>query len=315
MLGPLEVRDGGERVALGGRKQRALLAILLLHANEVVSSDRLIDLLWGESPPGTALTALHGHVSQLRKLLEPGRGPGIHPSVLVTVEPGYVLRVAPEQLDLEQHVALVASARTAFADGRPADARASFRRALDLWRGAPLADLDGEPFAQIELPHLAELRVAAAEELFEAELALGRSHDLVAELESHIARHPLRERPRGQLMLALYRAGRQAEALRAYQDARRTLVDEVGIEPGSNLRELERAILAQDPSLDLAAPPDPAPAQPLPPWHDGGRRRRSPLLLVGLALIAIAAGLTAWLAGSGSDAPQNVRVPPGSVAA
>ncbi|CAA9480658.1 MAG: Transcriptional regulator, AfsR family, partial [uncultured Solirubrobacteraceae bacterium] len=256
VLGPLEVCDGDHRVALGGRKQRALLAILLLHANEVVSTDRLVDMLWGESPPQTALTALHGHVSQLRKLLEPDRGPGADPSLLVTHAPGYVLRIAPQQLDLERFKALLASAREASADGNRPEAAALLTDALALWRGPPLADLENEPFAQAALPPLADLRIAATEERFEAELASGGRPDLSAQLEGHIARHPLRERPRGQLMLALYRAGRQAEALRAYQDARRTLVEEVGIEPGWDLRRLERAILEQDPALDL--PPAPA---------------------------------------------------------
>jgi DNA-binding SARP family transcriptional activator len=175
ILGPLEVLDGEERLRLGGRKQRALLASLVLHPNEVVSAERLIDMIWGESPPGTAATALHGYVSQLRKVLEPDRQPGTASAVLVAHEPGYVLRLEPDQLDVERFTVLVASARNAIARGRPDEAEVSLRDALALWRGAPLADLENEPFAHAELPRLAELRLAAVEERFEAELVpLGR---------------------------------------------------------------------------------------------------------------------------------------------
>ena len=316
MLGPLEVRAGGERLALGGRKQRALLAILLLHANETVSTDRLVALLWGEAPPGTALTALHGHVSQLRKLLEPDRDPGAQPRVLLTHEPGYVLRLAPEQLDLERFRALTRSARTATAEGRHGDANALLREALALWRGPPLADLENEPFAQSELPRLAELRLAAVEESFEADLACGGRPDLVAELESHVARNPLRERPRGQLMLALYRAGRQAEALRVFQEARRTLVEEIGIEPGPDLRRLEQAILQQAPALDLTPPRERVSAPPAAgPGEPRWARRRVPLrAFAALVVLGAAAGLAALLAGGATKSPPDVRVAPGSVA-
>jgi DNA-binding SARP family transcriptional activator/ABC-type branched-subunit amino acid transport system substrate-binding protein/DNA-binding beta-propeller fold protein YncE len=305
LLGPLEVWAGEDRLALGGRKQRALLAILLLHADEVVSVDRLIDLIWGESPPGTAATALHGHVSQLRKLLEPGREPGAPPEVLVTLDPGYVLRIQPEQLDLERFSGLVASARAAQADGRPAEASETLASALALWRGPPLSDLENEPFAQAELPRLVELQLAAIEERFDAELALGREHELISEIEGHISRHPMRERPRGQLMLALYRAGRQAEALRAYQSARRMLVEDVGIEPGSELRRLERAILEQDPALDLATrPPASAPA----PSSNPPRRDRHRVAGAGAAALLVAAVLLAVALGRGSHDPSAAAV-------
>jgi YVTN family beta-propeller protein len=313
VLGPLEVRDGSERLTLGPRKQRALLAILLLHANEVVSIDRLVDMLWGESPPDTATTALHGYVSQLRKVLEPERRRGDAPRVLVTHEPGYVLRLEPDQLDLERFTTLVRTGRDALGAGRADDASTALRAALELWRGPPLADLDAEPFLQAELPRLVELKAAAVEERFDADLALGRHPAVVADLEDHIARHPLRERPRAQLMLALYRGGRQAEALRVFQDARRTLVEDVGIEPGPALRELERAILEQDPALELderervASAPATAP----PPSRPRRLPRHSlPVAAIVLGAVATAVAFTAG--GSGSDEPVTVRA--GSVA-
>jgi DNA-binding SARP family transcriptional activator/predicted ATPase len=236
LLGPLEVRDEGRTVALPRAKQRALLAVLLLNANEVVSTDRLIDALWGESPPKTAVESLHNLVSQLRRVVG---------DTLVTRPPGYVLQVEPWRIDLERFQALVAEA-----DRAPAPARAAkLREALALWRGPALADLAFEPFAEHEAGRLDELRASAGEELAEAELSLGRNADVVPELEALVAAHPLRERLRAQLMLALYRSGRQAEALDAYRDARRALRDGLGLEPSPALRELERAILRQDPRL------------------------------------------------------------------
>jgi DNA-binding SARP family transcriptional activator len=253
ILGPLEVCDDGRRLALGGARRRALLAMLLLHPNEVVSSDRLIDALWGEKPPDNAAKALQVHVSGLRKLLEPEHRPGEPHGVLVTRPPGYLLELAPEQLDLGRFERLRTEASQALAAGDAAAAVGKLRGALALWRGSPLADVAYEPFAQTEIARLEELRVAALEDRLEAELALGRHSDVVGELEALIAEHPLRERLRAQLMLALYRSGRQAEALAAYQDARRALVDELGIEPGRSLCELERAILRQDRGLELPA--------------------------------------------------------------
>jgi DNA-binding SARP family transcriptional activator len=236
LLGPLEVRDEGRTVTPPRAKQRALLAVLLLNANEVVSTDRLVDALWGESPPKTALESLHNLVSQLRRVVG---------DALVTRPPGYVLRVEPWRIDLERFQALVAEAH-----GAPASARAAkLREALALWRGPALADLAFEPFAELEVGRLEELRASAGEELAEAELSLGRHADVVPELEALVAAHPLRERLRAQLMLALYRSGRQAEALDAYRDARRALRDGLGLEPSPALRELERAILRQDPRL------------------------------------------------------------------
>ena len=245
ILGPLEMWSEGAELSVGGRKPRALLALLLLHPNEVVASDRLIEELWsGDSPEGAA-AALRVHVSRLRKALPP--------DVLTTRAPGYGVRVEPDELDLYRFERLVDEGRSLLARGRPADASERIRDALSLWRGPPLADFAYESFAQAAIARLEEIRLAAVELRIEADLALGRHDELVAELESLVAEHPLRERLRGQLMTALYRSGRQAEALDAYQDARRALVDELGIEPSRELQELERAILQHDVALELPA--------------------------------------------------------------
>jgi predicted ATPase/DNA-binding SARP family transcriptional activator len=234
----------GEPIALGGQKRRALLAVLLLDAGRVVSRDRLIDALWGDEPPDTARNTLQVYVSQLRKLLPEG--------VLETASAGYRLVIEPDAVDLFEFIRLSEEGRTALGAGDPARAADTLRAALALWRGAPLADLSWEPFAQSEIVRLEELRLAALEERIEADLALGRHGQLVAELERLVAEQPMRERFRAQLMLALYRSGRQADALAVYQRARRTFVDELGIEPSESLRRLERAILAHDPSLNVA---------------------------------------------------------------
>jgi DNA-binding SARP family transcriptional activator/tetratricopeptide (TPR) repeat protein len=247
ILGPLEVLDEGRVVALGGSKQRALLALLLLHANETLSPDRLIDELWGQGPPATAAKTLQVHISRLRKALAADDGP------VVTRAHGYELKLDPESFDAHRFEQLVGHGRRALAAGRPEQAVATLQAALALWRGSPLADLAYEPFAQSEITRLEDLRVAALEQLIEAKLALGGHAELVGQLETLIAEHPYRERLRAQLMLALYRSDRQADALQAYQDARKKLVEELGIEPGERLRELERAILAQNPGLHLAA--------------------------------------------------------------
>ena len=246
ILGPLDVRDGDRPVSIGGTRQRALLALLLLHANEVVSSDRLVDELWGEAGIGEGSKALQVAVSRLRK--------AIGPDALVTRKPGYQLRVEAGRLDLHRFEELVAEGRTA---EDPAAAAEALNRALDLWRGPPLDDLSFEPSLQTELARLEELRLAALEDRIEADLSLGRLREAIGELERLTALHPLRERLRGQLMLALYRSGRQAEALEVYRDTRRTLVEELGIEPGRALKDLERAILAQDAELEPAQRAEP----------------------------------------------------------
>jgi predicted ATPase/DNA-binding SARP family transcriptional activator len=251
ILGPLEVLDEGRGVSLGGSKPRALLALLLLHRGETLGAERLIDELWGERPPATAAKSLRVHVSRLRRALSarPARHSG---ELLVTRGHGYQLMVDSELLDAHRFERLVAEGRSELAAGRPQPAAAALTEALSLWRGRPLDDLAYEPFAQPEIARLEDLHIATLEDLVEARLALGRHAEVVAQLETLIADHPYRERLRAQLMLALYRCERQADALQAYQDARRALVEEIGIEPGERLRELERAILAQDPRL--AAP-------------------------------------------------------------
>jgi DNA-binding SARP family transcriptional activator len=252
ILGPLEVRDGQRVLSLGGARQRAVLAVLLLHPNEVVSSERLIDELWGDEPPKAAAATIRVFVSELRKLLEPGRRRAASGQVLVTRPPGYVLRVQPGQLDLQRFERLLGEGRQALGTGASDAAARSLREALSLWRGPALADFAYESFAQAAIARLEELRLAALELRIEADLGLGRHAELVGELEALVAEHPLREALRRQLMLGLYRSGRQSEALDAYRQARRTLVEELGIEPSSALQELERAILRQDSALELA---------------------------------------------------------------
>jgi DNA-binding SARP family transcriptional activator/tetratricopeptide (TPR) repeat protein len=232
ILGPLEVLDEGHTVDVGAAKQRALLAVLLLNANRVVSSDRLIEALWGERAPGTAQKALQVYVSQLRKALGRDR--------ILTRAPGYEIRVEEGELDLDRFETLVA-------DGRLVEA-------LRLPRGTPLADFAYEPFAQGEIARLEELVLACIEQRIEGDLASGRHVSLVGELDALVQEHPLRERLRAQLMLALYRSGRQAEALASYQAARTLLSDELGLEPSAELKELQRRILVQDAELDLTVP-------------------------------------------------------------
>jgi DNA-binding SARP family transcriptional activator len=238
VLGPLEVRRGGELLALPAPKQRALLGLLLLHANEPLSPDELIDELWGEQPPPTARASLRNHVHALRRLLGA--------ETLEHRPAGYVLHVEPGELDLDRFERFVAEARHA----EPRERAAKLRTALALWRGAPLVEFPSEPFAQHEIARLEEERLTTLEDRIDVELELGEHAKLVPELESLVERYPLRERIWGQLMLALYRAGRQADALAAYRRAHQMFRGELGIQPGIGLRELERAILAQDAALD-----------------------------------------------------------------
>ena len=252
ILGPLEVLDEGRPVALGGSRQRALLALLLVHVNETLTTERLVDELWGEHPPAKAAKTVQMQLSRLRKALAGEAGNG-SAAVVVTRERGYELVLDPERLDAQRFERLVAEGRSELAAAHPAGAVAALEGALSLWRGAPLAELAYEPFAQREIARLDDLRATALEALIEAKLALGGHAEVVGQLEALIGEYPYRERLVAQLMLALYRSERQADALQAYQDARRTLVEELGIEPGERLRELERAILAQDPELHLAA--------------------------------------------------------------
>ena len=244
LLGPIEVRSRGEPLSLGGPKQRALLALLLVEAGRAVSTDRIVDALWGEHPPRTAQTSLQNFVSQLRKLLGP--------EVLVTKPPGYLLRARP---DTDRVHELVGEARAA---ASPEERAAKLRAALELWRGPPLAEFAFESFAQPEIARLEELRLAVLEDRLEADLEVGRHAEVVGELEALVDEHPLRERFREQLMLALYRAGRQAEALEAFQRARAVLVYELGIDPSPRLQQLHKAILRQEVRLEPARA---APAQ------------------------------------------------------
>jgi len=285
VLGPLEVRDGGRALALGGGHQRALLAVLLLHANEVVSADRLIDALWGAAPPPTAAKTVQVYVSRLRKELGDGR--------LVTRAPGYALQVERSEVDLAKFEQLLGEAHRS----EPALAADTLRRALALWRGPALADLTYESFAQPEIARLEELRWAALEQRVDADLAAGRHAELVGELGALVAEHPLRERLRAQLMLALYRSGRQAEALSAYRQAQRELSDELGLEPSEELKQLEQAILRQDaelsPARDVPAPTAPA----------GRSLLLAPRALAGVdALVALAEPLAA------TDPPRELIV-------
>ena len=247
LLGPLEVWEDGRPLSLGGTKQRALLGILLLRANEVVSRDVLIDELWGDRPPASAAHSVEAYVSRLRKTLHADRA---GEPILVTRPPGYMLRAGFEDVDLHRYERLLEEGRRALATHAPEHALEKLTEALSLWRGAPLGDLAFEPFAQVEVERLEELRLAGLEERIDAELGVGRNAALVPELQTLVAQHPLRERLRGQLMLALYRSGRQAEALQAYREARGYFVEELGLEPGPSLRTIEQAILRQEAVLD-----------------------------------------------------------------
>ncbi len=276
ILGLFEVRRGGQPLEIGAGKQRALLAVLLLSSGEVVSTIRLIDALWDERPPPSASNSVHVYVSQLRKTLGDGR--------LQTRGRGYVLLLDPGELDLDRFERLLGEGRELLTAGDPEGAAKALRAALALWHGPPLSDFESEPFARDEIARLEELHLAALEERIEADLALGRHADLVPEVDALVRRHPVRERLRAQLMLALYRSGRQTEALDAYRETRRLLTDELGLEPGPELQELERGILRQDPRLD---PPAHTAATP-------GRVRRSGVLIAaGAALLLLAAGAAA----------------------
>jgi DNA-binding SARP family transcriptional activator len=247
ILGPVEVVAHDEPLVLGGPKQRAVLAVLLLHRGEVVSADRLIDELWTNRTPATAAKNVQGYVSKLRKVLGP--------EAVLTRGRGYVLFVAPGQLDVDRFEQLAEEGRAALADGDAPTAGDRLRDALALWRGPALPEFAYERFAQGEIARLEEARLAALEERIDADMALGRHDQLVPELELLVRDHPLRERLCGQRMLALYRAGRQADSLQAYRDTRRILIDQLAIEPGPELRELHQSILEQDPRLDPGARP------------------------------------------------------------
>ena len=275
VLGPVEVRVDGGALALGGRKQRALLALLLLHANEPVSRDRLIEALWGDRPPPSVHQSIDSYVSRLRRVLGHDR--------LLRRSPGYTLVVEPGELDLARFEELVAAGREAAARGASAEAAETLDEALALWRGPALADLLYEPFAAEEAARLEERRLLALEQRIDADLATGRGRELVPELEALVQDHPLRERLLAQLMLALYRAGRHGDALAVLQAARQRLAGELGLEPGPQLRELERSILRHDPALAPIARRSAAGAP--------RRRRRVLATVAAVALAGIVAGI------------------------
>jgi len=267
LLGPLEARDGERRVELGRPKQRVLLAVLLVHANQLVSVDRLVEELWGAEPPPQAAASLQTYVSNLRRALEPGRPARAPSRVLVSQPPGYRLAVGAGDLDAARFAALAGEGHRLLEAGRPAAAAGVLREGLGLWRGPALVEVADEGFAQAERNRLEELRVAALEDRLAADLDLGGHAAAVAELEELAGRYRFRERLAGLLMLALYRSGRQGEALQAFAAARRALADELGIDPGRWLRQLETGILRQDPGLDWTPPPaEPGPS----PGEAGG---------------------------------------------
>ena len=301
VLGSLEVVDQDDHLALGGPKQRALLAILLLHRGDPVSPDRLIDEIWAGEPPASANKIVQGYVSNLRKALGDG--------LLITQGRGYVLRTESGQLDVDRFEALASQGRGALEQGDALTAAAVLRQALGVWRGPALADFAYEPFAQSEIARLEESRLAVVEDRIDADLASGKHARLVGELEALVREHPLRDRLRGQLMLALYRSGREADALQAYRDARRELLDELGLEPGRALQELEHAILAHDPALD---PPGRPIAGRSPAIARNRLRGAALILAAGTILLAVIVGVAVNLASSGAS---TVRVTPNSVAA
>jgi peptide/nickel transport system substrate-binding protein len=297
ILGPLEVVDGNRELRLAGAKQRVLLAVLLVHANEPVSVDVLTEELWGGEPPPTAVKMVQGYISQLRKVLGDG--------VLVTRAPGYLVRVEADGLDASRFERLVADAA-----GRPPDEAAKLLgAALRLWRGAPLVDFAYERFAQSEIARLEEARLGALEERIDADLDRGRHAAVVSELEALVAEHPFRERLIAELMLALYRCGRQTEALEVYRRAQQALDRELGLEPSPSLRELEQQILVHDPAL--RASPRTRVVPPRLAHHGRG------IAIAGAALVVVAAVIAGWEVTRGSAAAVTIIDPgisPGSIA-
>ena len=291
---------GQHVLPLGSPKQRALLGLFLVHANEAIPRERLIEELWGDAPPKTVKAVLNVYLSRLRRLLADGTGE----QHLLTHAAGYVLSVGREGLDAHRFETLLERGQRELASGDAEHASATLHAALALWRGPPLADLAFEPFAQSEIARLEELRLTAIEARIEADLALGRHDSLVAELETLVAAHAYREGLRAQLMLALYRSGRQAEALETYRRARRAFSEELGIEPGPRLQELERAILRHDPSLESSSP---EPLRRQEQSVETGLRgspfwsRRTVALAAGLVLAMVAAVVAAARYSSGGS--------------
>jgi DNA-binding SARP family transcriptional activator len=302
LLGPLAVATEDGPVDLGAPKHRALLALLLLEPGRVVSVDRLIDQLWHGEPPAAATSTLQAYVSNLRRVLEPDRKAGAPAAVLVTRPPGYLLDIAPEQVDVARFERNISSAIDARELGRLDDAGVFLADALSLWRGQPLADVAYESWAQVECERLKELHLAALETQLTVDLDRGRHTSVAVEAERLAKEYPVRERFRELLMVALYRSGRQADALRAYQDARDVLVEELGIEPGPALRQLEERILAQDPSLAWQPPATasgatPAPIEATPSATFVGREHEQARLVTRLAEVRRGTGRLALVSG------------------
>ena len=247
LLGRFDVLVGDVPLSLGGHRQRAVLAVLALHANEVMSLDRLAEEVWGGQPPDSAVATLQRYVSHLRKALA-----GL-PASVDTRRPGYVLSAASELIDARRFEAMVDEGRQYLSSGAVEDAAVTLRAALSLWHGESLADFAYEPFARVEATRLDELRLGALEMRLDADLALGKHAEVVPELEALVAAHPLREAYRGQLMRALHRAGRRADALRVYSKGRHVMVDELGLDPSTGLQRLEHAILVEDPAVEAPA--------------------------------------------------------------
>ena len=275
ILGPLRVTNAGVSVALGGRQQRAILARLAVAGASGVSLEQFADMLWGERPPGGFATTIQTYIFHLRKLLEPERGRGAPGRVLVTENGRYRLPLPPDALDVTAFRHTVDAGRRLLADGEPAAGAAEMQKALALWRGEVLEDLADYEFVAPLASRLNEERLAAVEGQIDCELALGHHVAAIGELDELIARHPLREQLHQRRMLALYRSGRQSEALTSYDQLRRQLRDELGVDPGEPVQRLHQQVLTHDPALDLQPPPDsdrPAPAVAPDPPH----RRRSP---------------------------------------
>jgi YVTN family beta-propeller protein len=302
ILGPLDVRAGGRSIQLGAAKQRAVLALLLLRAGEVVPMDQIIDELWGDNPPASAVKLVQTYVSRLRKELA-----GAGDDVILTRAPGYIAEVEAGELDVARFVSSIAEARRAASDGRREEASNLFAEALAMWRGRPAEDVVLQRNADAEIDRLEELRAAAQLESLAVEVDLGRNARAIGELKSRIADDPYAERAHALLMLALYREGRQAESLEVFRNARETLVDELGVEPGPELQALHRRILAQDPALAI-----PARASPTSPINDepsavgaGSKRRRGKLVpILGLAVVLIAVAVAIVTVGGGGSAPR-----------
>jgi YVTN family beta-propeller protein len=317
VLGPIEVSDDGRDLALGGPKQRALLADLVLNAGSIVSTDRLIDDLWADASPPAASHTVETYIARLRRVLRDGA----RPEVLLTRAPGYLLDAEPGQVDAFRFQQLVKDGTAAAGRGDHEQASALLGAALALWRGPALADVDGAPFAQAAARRLTDQRLLAQERRIDCDLALGRAQDLIGELDALIGGQPYHEPFHRQLMLALYRSGRQSDALAAFHRARRLLADELGIEPGPDLRRMEQAILRQDPGLEpgqspAARPPQAAPPQAAPPSRPAGparvpgrgRHRRRGLIAGGVALavaVAVAVSLATRTAVARAGVPAN----------